>query len=56
MALELGAAQVTRGPATAIGEIGGESVEVLRDAPAPTSSSRPISSTARALDVSMAEA
>jgi len=32
MALELGAAQVVRGPAKAIGEIGGESVEVLHDA------------------------
>ena len=32
MALELGAAQVARGPAKAIGEIGGESVEVLHDA------------------------
>ncbi|MEA2808538.1 MAG: hypothetical protein QOJ17_2679 [Rhodospirillaceae bacterium] len=32
MAPEFGAAQVARGPAKAIGEIGGESVEVLHDA------------------------
>src|SRR4029077_11306339 len=32
MALELGAAQIARGPAKTVGEIGGESAEVLDDA------------------------